>query len=146
MTSRDLEALVKYQVEKRETEPDIFPDFDESQYRENFSSKPIEDYPSNKVILVIDGDKIVGRVDVIVEYSFMDFATIGYIDWIYVLKNYRKQGIAKKLIEKAEDFMRENQVDSYYLFPATNDEAQAFYNNIDIEIKNVEKAQKKLRS
>ncbi|XMB86363.1 GNAT family N-acetyltransferase [Mycoplasmatota bacterium WC44] len=144
MTNEDLELIVEFELKSREFEPDVFPDFDEEKYRIKYNSLRIDDLPCNDVILCLEGDKLIGRIDLISEYSFMDFISIGYIDWVYVLKPYRGRGIAKSLFKEAEKLFKQKNINEYYLFVASNDEAQNFYKSLNINIKMVEKASKKL--
>lgn len=142
MTSSDIERMVALEKEMRVQESDVFPELNEDKYRKNFINNMIEAYDNNEVILCLEGDQVIGRVDLIVEQSFMDFEKVGYVDWVYVLKSHRNKGIAKKLFQKAEEFFISNDVVQYYLFVAGNDEAKHFYNSLDIEIKTIEKATK----
>ena len=100
--------------------------------------------PSNDVILYLENDKIIGRIDLISEHGFMDFVSIGYIDWVYVLKPYRGRGISKSLFKEAENLFKQKNVNEYYLFVASNDEAQKFYKSLNINIQMVQKASKKI--
>jgi len=145
MTTDDLELMVEYQKLKRELEPGVFPDFKEEEFRKSFLNFPIEESARNWVILVLHEEKIIGRVDLIIDFSFMDYDSVGYIDWVYVLKNYRGQRIAKELFKQAEIIMNEHDVDYYYLFSATNDEAVRFYSSTDLEMEQITRGKKKLR-
>ncbi len=144
MTSNDLELMVMYEKESRELEPDVFSDFDEESYRKKFLENQIEEAINNDVVLCIENDSIIGRIDIISEYSYMDFGSIGYIDWVYVLKPFRNKGIAKLLFLEAEKLFKENGVGEYYLFVASNEEAKYFYKSLNMDIKRVEKGYKKL--
>ena len=111
----------------------------------DFKNNPIEDYSLNEVILCIKDNMVIGRVDLIVEQSFMDYEKIGYVDWVYVLKLHRKKGIAKKLFNEAETYFTEHMCKLYYLFVATNEEAKGFYSSINVEINSIDRASKKLK-
>lgn len=54
---------------------------------------------------------------------------VGYIRELYVRKKYRKSGIGKLLINKAEDFFRKNAV--YKLILTYEDNAIGFYKKLD---------------
>lgn len=144
MTSKDLELMVTFEKKSRNLEPGVFPDFDEEKYRENFNRIKIEDASFNDVILCIQNNEVIGRVDLMSEYSYMDFYSVGYVDWVYVLKPYRRRGIAKSLFNEAEKVFKEKNIEEYYLFVASNEEAQKFYKSIDFKIESVEKASKNL--
>jgi len=144
LKKNDLELMVEYEKSTRVTEEDVFLDFDERKYRIAFLGQNIDYQANNRVILCFFEGRIIGRVDLIIEHSFMDFHTEGYIDWIYVVKPHRGKGIAKQLISEAEKFFREEEIFNYYLFVAKNKEAMAFYKSIDVDIKLVNKATKHL--
>ena len=59
----------------------------------------------------------------------MDFYKSGYIDWIYILKNKRGSGIAHSLIYYIENYLKSEDYKYYYLFTASNDQAQKFYHS-----------------
>lgn len=63
------------------------------------------------IIAEIDHE-IIGLIKLNIEKieSFFYEKKILYIDDIYVSKNYRQQGIAKLLLEKAEDIAKENKI------------------------------------
>ena len=145
MDMNDLELVVSSEIENRILEPDVFPKFNQEKFRENFINNDIKDFKMNEVILCIDNGKIIGRIDLMVEKSFMDFKSIGYIDWVYVSKPYRNKGLAKKLFIEAKIYFDKLECDLYYLFVASNEQAKGFYKSIDIEIENIERASKKLK-
>lgn len=77
--------------------------------------------------------------------SLVNCEKIGYIDWIYTLKDYRNNGIGKKLLKGAEEYFKKNNVKSYFLETASNEEAQAFYQHQhDLQISQREIAKKKI--
>lgn len=69
----------------------------------------------------------------------------GYIDWIYVLKAKRGQGIGKKLLNGAENYFKKLRINNYYLFTAENEQAQAFYHKQDFDFENREVAEKVIK-
>lgn len=103
-------------------------------------------YKNTKSILAIVDDKVVGRI----EYHFYGCLQNGfrmcYIDWVYVLKEYRKKGIAKKLFLELEKDCKINLINQYYLLCGTNDYANGFYSNFkDVEIETFSVLRKYLR-
>ncbi len=145
MRSNDLEKIIELEKQARQEEPKVFPSFDEKLFRQNFLRNNIEDSKSNDVILCIENDQVIGRIDLIVEKSYFDFENVGYVDWVYVLKSKRKQGIAKRLFLEAESLFKEKDTSQYYLFVAKNEEAQAFYKSIDIDVMMIERGIKRLK-
>jgi len=143
MTSKDVLLLTEFEKKSRILEPNVFKPLDEKKHIDLFTSHKVEDYPFNDTILCIDKDEVIGRIDVIYEISFMDFHRIGYVDWVYVQKPYRNKGIAKKLFLEAEKWFKSYKCDLFYLFVAENEEAKAFYDSLDVEIKPINRASKK---
>lgn len=64
----------------------------------------------NGIFVAIDNNKIVGSVRVFRRkiYFNQDFLTLGGIGEVCTLEEYRKQGIAGKLIDRAIEYMHEN--------------------------------------
>lgn len=86
-------------------------------------------------ILAIENGKVLGRI----EYHFYGCVQCGsrmaYVDWVYVLKKFRRRGIAQKLFAEFERDCRRNKIHQYYLIRATNDAADRFYKNFsDVEL------------
>ena len=49
-----------------------------------------------------------------------------YIDWVYVLPEYRHRGIAQSLFKEMEKDCRKKCIDQYYLIKPTNANADKF--------------------
>ncbi len=145
MDEFDLELVISSEVENRLLEPGVFPDLDLDKFRVNFKRNNIRDFKMNEVILCIEDGKIIGRVDLLVEKSFMDFKSIGYIDWVYVSKPHRNKGLAKLLFNEAKKYFVKLDCELYYLFVAANEEARGFYKSIDIDVEEIERASEKLK-
>lgn len=83
---------------------------------------------TTSILAKIDS-KVVGRI----EYHFygcvQDGYKMAYVDWVYVLKSYRRQGIAQKLFAEFEKDCVKNNINQYYLIRAKNAEADSFYNH-----------------
>ena len=124
----DISALCHFEIQARLTEPGVLvAEFAEEHYAEFLESRQLNTSRSNAILIAADGNHVVGRCDVAILISTMDGILTGYIDWIYVLKPSRCQGIASRLLLAAEQFFRDEGVKRYYLFTADNEEAQAFY-------------------
>lgn len=145
MKSDDLEIVIKFEKEYRELDENIQLPFDEDSYREKYKEKRIEDYPNNKTFLFVDKDKIIGRIDTLVEINLGSFKKVGYIDWITVLKTHRNKGIAKALFMKAEAYFRIEKCDLFYLFVDDTEIAKGFYKKIQLKQENVTRGFKELK-
>lgn len=82
-------------------------------------------------ILAKENDKVIGRI----EYHFYGCMQGGqrmaYVDWVYVLKAHRHQGVAQMLFAEFEKDCARNKIDQYYLIRATNEEADRFYHHFE---------------
>ena len=63
--------------------------------------------------------------------SLVNCEKVGYVDWIYTLKNFRGRGIGKILLEKSENYFKSRFVSYYFLMTASNEQAQEFYHRQD---------------
>lgn len=144
LTEDLIDELVEFESKARETEADVFTyEFDASTYR-NMLKIAYSMTGENTVILAFLENKIIGRIDCMIQTSLMDFFRNGYIDWIYVLKDYRMQGIGKLLINEAEKYFVSKNVNNYYLFTASNEDAQKFYHQQNYKFEKKEVASKEL--
>ena len=124
----DISALCHFEIQARLTEPGVLvAEFKEEHYAKFLQSLQLEFARDNAIFIAADGNQVVGRCDVAILRSTMDGAVTGYIDWIYVQKPNRCQGVATRLLLATEQFFRDAGVKRYYLFTADNEEAQAFY-------------------
>ena len=142
----DISALCHFEIQARLTEPGVLgEEFEEGQYSKFLESLNLNHSRENAILIATDDNRVVGRCDVALLRSTMDGIATGYIDWIYVLKPNRCQGIASSLLLAAEQFFREAGARRYYLFTADNEEAQAFYHkDIGLNFKRCEVAEKVL--
>lgn len=89
---------------------------------------------TTSVLAKMDG-QVVGRIEYHFYGCMQDGYKMAYVDWVYVLKSYRHQGIAQKLFAEFEKDCEKNNINQYYLIRAQNDEADSFYNHFaDVEL------------
>ena len=84
-------------------------------------------YQRTPSILAIHHGQVVGRIEYHFYGCLQDGYRMAYVDWLYVLREYRHQGIAQGLFRELEKTCRENGIDQYYLIRAENQEADRFY-------------------
>lgn len=82
-------------------------------------------------ILAKEKGKVIGRIEYHFYGCMQDGYRMAYVDWIYVLKDYRHRGIAQMLFAEFEKDCVQNSIDQYYLIRATNEEANRFYENFE---------------
>jgi len=134
LTIENLDLLVEFEQEARRSEPDIFAkDFDPLKFRagtEEALKNPL--FASARCLICVGNEgKIIGRID----FSTIPSLSFGgnlraYIDWIYVLKNFRHHGAAQFLLAHAEAYIKGMGIEEYFLLMAENEEAQSFYRNV----------------
>ena len=128
-----LDFLIDFEIEARRTEGEIFTeDFDPQGFKtqtEAALNNPL--FQSAHCLICFDEDKIIGRLD----FSWVPSFAFGgdlqvYVDWIYVLKAHRHQGVAQKLFSHMETYIIAKGFISYFLLMAENPEAQKFYTSL----------------
>jgi len=144
-----LDILVKFEQEARISEPDIFlEDFDADKLKEETLAalnNPI--FNSSRCMLCNNKEnRTIGRID----FSIVSSLAFGgnlqvYVDWIYVLKEFRHQGTAQFLLSQMEEYIKSIGINDYFLLTAENNEAQRFYHSFKgAEVKNCEILRKQL--
>ena len=81
-------------------------------------------------LLAYDGHQVVGRIDSTMIASHFDGSKKAYLDWICVIKSYRHQGVAQRLLEALKEILKDRRVDTLIALTASNAEAQRFYQSI----------------
>ena len=100
---------------------------------ENAIRNRIDDpfYQSKKSILAIENGEVIGRIEYHFYGCLQDGYRMAYVDWVYVLKSYRRNGVAQSLFREFEKDCTNNSINQYYLIRATNKEAERFYKSFD---------------
>ena len=89
-------------------------------------------------LLAYAGDKVVGRIDSTMIASHFDGSKKAYLDWICVVKSYRHQGVAQRLLETLREVLKTRQIDTLIALTASNEEAQRFYKSVpDSEMRDI---------
>lgn len=84
-------------------------------------------YRNTTSILAIEDKAVVWRLEYHSYGCMQDGYRMTYVDWVYVLPEYRHRGIAQKLFEELEKECRIHGMNQYYLSRATNPDAERFY-------------------
>ena len=130
-----IDMLVKFEQEARISESDVFmEDFDADKFKEETLAalnNPI--FASSRCMLCINEEnRAVGRIDFSIVSSFSFGGNLQvYADWIYVLKEFRHQGIAQLLLANMEEYIKSIGIFEYFLLTAENSEAQSFYHSVE---------------
>ena len=86
-------------------------------------------YQNTKSYLAIINNKVIGRIEYHFYGCIQDGFRMAYVDWVYVLKEYRNKGIAKSLFSVFEQDCKSNGINQYFLNRATSESANHFYNS-----------------
>lgn len=130
LTKDNLQAFVDYVDLARKSDIEEFDgeQIDPKQfYKDTLTRLTHKRYANVTCILAFIDNKVVGRIEYHEYGCYMDGYQMAYVSYIYVLKPYRKQGIARKLFEEAQSRMKSDGIDEYFLIQADNKEAANFY-------------------
>ena len=81
-------------------------------------------------LLAYDGQRVIGRIDATMIASHFDGSKKAYLDWICVIKSYRHQGVAQRLLEALREMLKNRHIDTLIALTASNEEAQRFYQSV----------------
>lgn len=93
-------------------------------------------YQNTPSILAFDDNDVVGRIEYHFYGCLQDGYRMAYVDWVYVLPEYRHKGIAQQLFKEFEKECKAKNIDQYFLIRATNENANKFYHsfeNVDLD-------------
>ena len=88
-------------------------------------------YARTTSILAIEKERVVGRIEYHFYGCMQDGYRMAYVDWVYVLQEFRQRGIAKQLFRIFEKDCAAKRIDQYYLIRATNPNADGFYHGFE---------------
>ncbi len=122
----NVEAYITYLKLAIELEPELMTtdQVNESEIRARMDD---DFYKRTTSVLAFDGDKVVGRIEYHFYGCIQDGYRMCYVDWVYVLPEYRKKGVAKELFSEMEADSGRQGIHQYYLIRAENEAASAFY-------------------
>lgn len=139
--TRDINALCDFELKARATEPGVlYFDCDPVLYSKQLREIDLENTLNTKIIVAIYNGEIIGRCDIQIMHSLVNFEKIGYVDWIYTLIDFRYKNVAHEMLRGAEDYFKSQKVCEYFVFTASNEDAQRFYKgttNFQIETREV---------
>ena len=84
-------------------------------------------YMNTKSLLAFNDREVVGRIEYHFYGCMQDGYRMCYVDWVYVLPEYRGKGVARELFAAMEKDCQANNINQYYLIRATNPAADRFY-------------------
>ena len=84
-------------------------------------------YMNTKSLLAFNDKEVVGRIEYHFYGCMQDGYRMCYVDWVYVLPEYRGKGVARELFAAMEKDCKDNDINQYYLIRAINPAADKFY-------------------
>lgn len=90
-----------------------------------------EAFKNSISLLAYVDNKVVGRIDSTMIASHFDGSIKAYLDWICVIKSYRHQGVAQKLMTELRKQLKDAGVNTLIGLIASNDDAQRFYRSLE---------------
>lgn len=79
-------------------------------------------------ILAIEDEGVIGRIEFHFYGCIQDGYKMAYVDWVYVLPQYRHRGVAQSLFREFEKECAALGINQYYLIRSKENEADRFYN------------------
>ena len=138
-----LEQFEEFMILKNYNSLIHFPNKDVNEFNQKKMTELIDYLNEEKAIVygAYDKSKLVGFIWGYPR-TFFDEKRI-FINCLVVNKEYEKQGIGKKLINRLEDFAKENKYDSIDLTVAPfNENAVGFYNHMGFESERIQMVKK----
>lgn len=146
LNKRNVEEYIAYLKIAMSEEPDLMvaDKVDEAGIRRRIEDPFFNNTTS--ILAKIDG-KVVGRIEYHFYGCIQDGCKMAYVDWIFVLRAYRHQGIAQKLFAEFEKDCTNHGINQYYLIRAKNEAADRFYGHFgDVELTDSPLLRKYLKS
>lgn len=130
LSSKNIEQYITYLKKALSEEPDMLwvEQVDEAGIMERIND-PF--YQNTKSILAMDGDMVVGRIEYHFYGCLQDGYRMAYVDWVYVLPEYRHNGIAQQLFKEFEQDCVAHKIHQYYLIRSTEANADKFYHSFE---------------
>ena len=134
LTAQNLDMLITFEQTARATEPDVFlSEFDEASFRAGtLDALGDHHYASARCLMCVeDSGLVVGRLDFALLPSFAFGGELrAYVDWVYVLKEFRHRGVARFMFDKVEAYLSGYGITEFFLIAAQNPEAQRLYHGL----------------
>ena len=147
LNEQNVEQYIDYLKLAMQQEPDMMTveEIDEEGIRTRLRDSF---YEKSASILAMENNQVVGRIEyhfygcIIhpeythrIEYHFYGCIQGGYrmayVNWVYVLPEYRHSGVARKLFAEFEKDCEKHEIHQYYLIRATNENADRFYKKFE---------------
>ena len=129
-TKENINDVIEFELWLRKEESFWGWEIDDNYIKSIENSFDDEKFSNSISLLAYHNDCVVGRLDTCLISSRLDGSIKAYLDWICVVKSYRHQGVAQKLLSHLKSELKSKGIDTLIAIVASNEEALSFYRNI----------------
>lgn len=130
-TKERIDNVIQYELNLRKEENFWGWEIDDAYIQSVKESFEKESFKNSISLLAYVDNKVVGRIDSTMIASHFDGSIKAYLDWICVIKSYRHQGVAQKLMTELRKQLKDAGVNTLIGLIASNDDAQRFYRSLE---------------
>lgn len=130
-TKEKIDDVIQYELNLRKEEEFWGWEINDAYIQSVKESFEKEAFKNSISLLAYVDNKVVGRIDSTMIASHFDGSIKAYLDWICVIKSYRHQGVAQKLMSELRKQLKDAGVNTLIGLIASNDDAQRFYRSLE---------------
>jgi len=130
-TKERIDDVIQYELNLRKEEEFWGWEINDAYIQSVKESFEKEAFKNSISLLAYVDNKVVGRIDSTMIASHFDGSIKAYLDWICVIKSYRHQGVAQKLMTELRKQLKDAGVNTLIGLIASNDDAQRFYRSLE---------------
>ncbi len=130
-TKDRIDDVIQYELALRKEEDFWGWEIDKAYIENVKKSFELDEFKNSVSLLAYADGKVVGRIDSAIIASHFDGSIKAYLDWICVIKSYRRLGFAQMLMETLRKTLQEMGVNTLIGLIASNDDAQHFYRSLE---------------
>ncbi|MBQ9840318.1 MAG: GNAT family N-acetyltransferase [Erysipelotrichaceae bacterium] len=130
-TKERIDDVIQYELNLRKEEEFCGWEINDAYIQSVKESFEKEAFKNSISLLAYVDNKVVGRIDSTMIASHFDGSIKAYLDWICVIKSYRHQGVAQKLVSELRKQLKDAGVNTLIGLIASNDDAQRFYRSLE---------------
>ena len=130
LSANNVDAYITYLKKAMSLEPDLMTaeNVDEDGIRRRIFDGF---YSKTTSLLAFESDMVVGRIEYHFYGCMQDGYSMAYVDWVYVLPEFRHSGVAQALFKALEIDCKDNDINQYYLIRSVNKDADKFYHSFE---------------
>ena len=130
LNEQNVEQYIDYLKLAMQQEPDMMTvdEIDEEGIRTRLRDSF---YEKSTSILAMENNQVAGRIEYHFYGCIQDGYRMAYVNWVYVLPEYRHSGVARRLFAEFEKDCKKQDIHQYYLIRATNENADRFYKKFE---------------